>query len=111
MNARLSGRAQHDIEALYAYIFSTRGADAAEKFLAAVRKAVEFIAQNPYAGPHPTWATHHQSLRFWVIRGTKFLIFYIPDEREVSIERVLDGRKDVVRVLEHGIEEPPEEME
>src|SRR5437762_9735251 len=46
MNARLSGRAQHDIEVLYAYIFSTRGADAADKFLAAVRKAVEFIAQN-----------------------------------------------------------------
>jgi plasmid stabilization system protein ParE len=111
MNARLSGRAQHDLEVLYAYVFATRGVDAADRFLTIVRRAVEFIAQNPYAGPHPTWATRHQTLRFWVVRGTNFLIFYIPDEKEVSIERVLDGRKDVVRILEHGIEEPPEETE
>ena len=29
----------------------------------------------------------------------------------VSIERVLDGRWDVVRIMEHGIEEPPGEEE
>ncbi len=111
MNARLSDRARHDLDLIYAQIFATRGAAGADLFLDLARQATEFIAKNPYAGPHPNWATRHQTLRFWVISKTKFLIFYIPAENEVSIERVLDGRKDVVRILERGIEEPPEDAE
>jgi hypothetical protein len=47
-------------------------------------------------------------LRFWVISRTNFLIYYLPDERGVSIERVLDGRRDVARIIERGREEPPD---
>jgi hypothetical protein len=58
--------------------------------------------------PHPVWATKHRTLRFWVISKTNFLIYYLPDEYGVSIERVLDGRRDVARTIELGIEDPPE---
>jgi hypothetical protein len=47
-------------------------------------------------------------LRFWVISRTNFLIYYIPGELGVSIERILDGRRDVARIMEFGMEDPPD---
>jgi hypothetical protein len=47
-------------------------------------------------------------LRFWAIGRTNFLIYYLPDENGVSIERVLDGRRDVARIMELGEEEAPD---
>ena len=38
------------------------------------------------------------------------MIYYVPEEESVSIERVLDGRRDVVRILERGIEEAEEDL-
>jgi len=66
---------------------------------------VDFLVQNPQAGRHPRWATKHKTLRFWVISKTNFLIYYLPEENGVSIERVLDGRRDVARIMERGLEE------
>jgi len=67
-----------------------------------VRQAVVFLSEHPEAGPHPSWATRHKSLRFWVISKTNFLIYYFSDGYGVSIERVLDGRRDVKRIFEEG---------
>jgi plasmid stabilization system protein ParE len=111
MRARISGRAQNDLDCIYAHLYSARGTNAADEFLRRARQAVQFIAQNPHAGPHPNWATCHKTLRFWVISGTRFLIYYLPKEDGVSVERVLDGRRDVVRIMEKGIEDAPEETE
>jgi len=109
MKVRLSGHAQTDLDRTYAYLYANRGSKVADQFLNRARRATEFIAQNPCAGPHPNWATRHQSLRFWPISGTRFLIYYFAEEDGVSLERVLAGRRDVVRILEHGIEEPNED--
>src|SRR5207253_10614788 len=99
MRVRLSARGRYDLDRIYAYLYAAKGERAADQFLESARRATEFIAQNPHAGPHPAWATRQETLRSWVIRGTRFLIFYIPEENEVSIERVLDGRRDVIRIL------------
>jgi plasmid stabilization system protein ParE len=109
MKVQLSDRALADLDRIYAYLHLNRGIAAADQFLQRARKAVEFIGQHPFAGPCPNWATQHRTLRFWVISGTRFLIFHIPEEKAVSIERVLDARRDVIRILEKGLEEPPEE--
>ena len=111
MSARISARAQDDLAYIYARLSATAGGDAADQFLGRARQATSFLAQNPHAGPHPSWATRHKDLRFWVIRGTRFLIYYFPDEMGVSIERVLDGRRDVRRIMELGIEDPSDEEE
>lgn len=109
MKVQLSEHALADLDRIYAYLFLNRGLAAADQFLQRARNAVGFIGQHPFAGPHPNWATRHRTLRFWVISGTRFLIFYIPQEDGVSVERVLDGRRDVIRILERGLEEPPKE--
>ena len=102
----LNDSLQSDLDRIFAYIFVRGGEKAADRFLELAQEATEFLVQNPLAGPHPRWATRHRTLRFWVISKTNFLIFYLPDEHGVSIERVLDGRRDVARIMELGIEDP-----
>jgi plasmid stabilization system protein ParE len=108
MNARISARARSDFDRIYAYITIRQGPKAADQFLELARDATEFLLKHPLAGSHPTWATRHGTLRFWVIRKTKYLIYYLPEEEGISIERVLDGRRDVARIMELGREEPPD---
>jgi len=109
MNARVSARARDDLACIFAYISSRHGEEAADRFLALAEQAVSFLAKNPAAGPHPRWRSRHKALRFWVISKTNYLIYYFADESGVSIERVLDGRRDVKRIIERGLEEPQEE--
>jgi plasmid stabilization system protein ParE len=108
MNARISARAQADLDHIFAYTFVQHGAEAADRFLELAQQAAGFLARHPQAGPHPRWATRHKALRFWVISRTNYLIYYLPDEQGVSIERVLDGRRDVARIIDLGEEDPPE---
>jgi plasmid stabilization system protein ParE len=106
MNVRIGARARDDLHLIYAYICGRQGVQAADKFLALAREAVVLLVQHPDAGPHPRWATRHRALRFWVISKTNFLIYYLPEAYGVSIERVLDGRRDVKRIIEKGWDLP-----
>jgi plasmid stabilization system protein ParE len=106
MNSRISARAQSDLDRIYAYISVRQGSRAAERFVELAQEAAGFLAKHPSAGPHPRWATRHKTLRYWVISKTNFLIYYLPDEHGVSIERVLNGRRDVARIMEFGVEDP-----
>ena len=106
MTARVSARAQSDLDCIFAYIATHQSLKAAERFLTLAKEAATFLLQHPLAGPHPRWATRHSALRFWVISKTNYLIYYFPMEDGVSIERVLDGRRDVRRIIKHGLEEP-----
>ena len=105
MSARISARARDDLDYIFACICARQGMDAGDRFLDLARQAVAFLVQHPEAGPHPSWAARHKTLLFWVISKTKFLIYYFPEDRGVSIERVLDGRRDVKRIIEQGFEE------
>jgi len=105
MNVRISARARSDLDCIFAYISVQQGSEAADQFLELAQEAARFLVQNPLAGPHPRWATRHRTLRFWVISKTNFLIYYLPDVNGVSIERVLDGRRDVARIIELGLED------
>ena len=106
MSARISARARDDLDYIFAFICARQGMAAGNQFLDLARQTVAFLVQHPEAGPHPSWAARHKTLRFWVISKTNFLIYYFPEDRGVSIERVLDGRRDVERIIEQGFEEP-----
>jgi len=110
MKVLISQRAEADLARIYGYI-AARNPEAAEAFQTQAEKALALLGRHPELGPRPGWATRHAKLRFWVIsRFHNYLIYYEPKENGVSVERVLDGRRDVRRVMEEGIEEePPEE--
>lgn len=46
-----------------------------------------------------------------VISRSSYVICYEPSAEEVSLERVLDGRRDVRRIMESGFEEPGDEVD
>jgi plasmid stabilization system protein ParE len=100
MIVRISARASNDFANIYGYIHTNRGLESAERFLDAARRAKEFLAEHPEAGPHPQWTSRHKNLRFWVISRTNYIIYYFALHDHVSIERVLDGRRDVKRIID-----------
>ena len=107
MKVLISARAEEDLAGIYAYI-AARNPDAAERFRTEAENALALLGQHPELGPRPGWKTRHVRLRFWVIsRFHNYLIYYEPREDAVSVERVLDGRRDVRRIMEEGVEDPP----
>ena len=109
MNLRISRLAEEDLSHIYAHI-AFHDAGAAERFRVEVEKAASLLAKHPRLGPRPSWKTRHRRLRFWVISDfNNYLIYYEPLKDGVSIERVLDGRRDVRRIMENGLEEPSKE--
>ena len=109
MRVLISRQAEADLAHIFAYI-AARNPDAAEAFKREAEKALALLGQHPQLGPRPGWATRHTRLRFWVIsRFHNYVIYYEPGQEAVSVERVLDGRRDVRRILEESIEEPPPE--
>ena len=106
MKILISRLAEEDLAGIYAYI-AARHPDAAERFRIEAEKALTSLSRNPELGPRPGWKTGHTRLRFWVIsRFHNYLIYYEAGQGTVSIERVLDGRRDVRRIVEEGIEHP-----
>ena len=96
MKVLISQRAEEDLARIYGYI-ATRHPDAAERFRIEAEKALASLGRNPELGPRPGWKTCHTRLRFWVIsRFHNYLIYYEPRKDAVSIERVLDGRREPV---------------
>lgn len=109
MNVRISRLAEVDLAHIYGHIAS-HDSDAAERFRIEAEKAIRLLAGHPELGPRPSWKTRHKRLRFCVIsRFNNFLIYYEPHKDGIAIARVLDGRRDVRRIIEKGQEEPAEE--
>jgi plasmid stabilization system protein ParE len=106
MTVRISARARDDLELIYSLICARQGIGAADHFLEKAQEAVRFLTQHPHAGPHPQWTSRHKQLRFWVISRSNFIIYYFSDQSRISIERVLDGRRDVKRIMDLQREEP-----
>jgi len=109
MMVRISERAEEDLSRIYARI-DAEDPEAAQRFKVQAEKAMALIAQHPKLGPRPGWETRHSHLRFWVIsRFQNYLIYYEPLEGGISIERVLDGRRDVRSIIERGSDDTPSE--
>jgi plasmid stabilization system protein ParE len=103
----ISQRAEDDLARIYAFLFAHAAPDVAERFRANAERALAHLGRHPETGPHPGWATRHRALRFWVVSRTPYLIYYECRSNAVSIERVLDGRRDAHRIIELGIQDAP----
>ena len=105
MKVLISQRAEDDLARIYSYI-ATHNPDVAERFKTEAERALTLLA-NIRAGAAPGWETRHTMLRFWVIsRFHNYLIYYEPRETGVSLNECSDGRRDVRRIMEEGVEDP-----
>jgi plasmid stabilization system protein ParE len=109
MTVLISARAEADLARVYADLAIHYDIDAAERFRMRAERALGQLGTHAFLGPHPAWATRHKRLRFWVISKSNYILYYEALQDAVSIERILDGRRDVHRIVELGIEDAAEE--
>ena len=107
----ISREAEDDLARIYTYLCTRYDLEAAERFRIRAEKALILLSEHPDIGPHPGWATRHQRLRFWIVSKSNYIIYYESMHDKISIERVLDGRRNVHRIIELGLEDEPDEIE
>ncbi|MGH7976613.1 MAG: type II toxin-antitoxin system RelE/ParE family toxin [Limisphaerales bacterium] len=97
-----SEQALNDVADIHLFI-AVENADAAERFLAALRLSFRTLAQWPEIGPrYQSNRTELSGLRFWPVRRfANYLIFYraTAAPRRLHIVRVLHGARDIPQVL------------
>ena len=88
--------ARADIEQAAAYYFDTAGLAVAERFVAAVEAAVARAATHPEAGSaRYAQALDRPGLRFWLVRGFPYLVFYRDAGVYLDVWRVLHAERDI----------------
>ena len=106
MNVSVRSAAREDILRQYYYCAIEKDtARAAERFLGAVRSAIEMLCRTPGAGaPKLLENPSLSGLRSWPIRGFPAMrIYYIHSEDELRIVRVLHGKRDINPLLEEDV--------
>ena len=72
-----------------------------DRFLAATRAGIEHVSQTPHAGaPRPMKNHRLVGLRTWPVDGFGDIkIYYLVEDGELLVVRVLHGRRDIEGVL------------
>lgn len=99
--------AREDILRQYRYYLIEKDAEAAaERFLAAVRTAMEQLFQHPFAGsPKHLRSAELEGLRTWTVKGFPAIrVYYLVYDERILVVRVLHGRRDLGRLLERDVE-------
>ncbi len=109
MSVRVSiaGRAEADLAHQYRWYLDNAGVEVAERFLEAFDGTVARLAKHPQLGhPRRFRAPELAGIRSFPVGGSfgVHLVFYRASLRELSIERVMHGSRDLPRQLL----EPPE---
>ncbi len=96
----LSSKAAADFEAIQDRTFEKFGYTQLLRSQRAFYDAFENLALNPDIGrPRPDLTRRHPEFRFWTVLR-RFVIVYEPLTDGVEIVRVLDGVRDLPRVLD-----------
>ncbi len=73
--------------------------DAAERFCAAVERALRLLSQHPQLGAKAGYA-HAPQVRKWVLRSfSNYLLFYLENAGEVRMVRLLHGAQDLPSLI------------
>ena len=93
---RILPLAQADLFSTWLYLSERAGLEIALRMERRFYRAFEQLAQQPYAG-HSRDDLTPLPLRFWSV--PPYLVVYRPDPLPIRIMRVLDGRRDLQRIL------------
>jgi plasmid stabilization system protein ParE len=105
----IQASARSDILRQYRYYLDQNLPDIAERFLLAVKYAVDTAIATPDAGT-PKHLDNPQlaGLRTWTIHGfDEFRLYYLVRNNSFTVVRVLHGRRDIGSILENQPVEDP----
>jgi toxin ParE1/3/4 len=97
MRLFLSGRAQSDMDEIWAYIASDQGRiEAADRVLDSISRILHLLSRNPYLGRSRD-SDLRPGLRSYPI--SNYVIFYRIDHDVLCIVRVLHGSRNIRPIL------------
>ncbi len=101
-NIILLPQANKDIDEHFEYI-AQDDFDTALKFFDAIRQSIAQLARMPGMGAaYPLENTRLEGLRRWPVKGfNKHLIFYLTDDEQIQVLRVLHSARDLPSILEN----------
>lgn len=94
---RVAPKAERDIDQIGAYYVACYSDHAAERLIADFYSAFALLADMPELG-HSRDDLTSLALRFWPVRK-RYLIVYRAVVGQIEIIRLLDGHRDVPRIL------------
>lgn len=85
------------------YLLAMDLPEIAIRFREAARRTIHSLRQHPLVGPRCFSSNPQlQNFRSWPVTGFEAIrIYYLLDEDVVHIIRILHGKRDVRRILEH----------
>ncbi|MEO7150422.1 MAG: type II toxin-antitoxin system RelE/ParE family toxin [Burkholderiaceae bacterium] len=100
-------RADADVtEAIDHYLVEASGA--APGFVEALEAAYAHIRRAPATGsPRYAHELNLPGLRFWPLKRYPYMVFYVSRADRIEVWRVLHGKRDLPRWLQHGADDEP----
>jgi len=96
----LTPLAKADIFKIWAYIAEDNEA-AADRVEQSIYDACKFVAESPFLG-HSCQDLTQRALRFWTLtRYPNYTIVYRPETAPVQVVAVLQGKRNIKRVLKN----------
>ena len=99
-NVTLTPEAIEDILEIYNYILEQDGEERAEAILNRLEQAAYRLDKLPLRGKLPEELVPFGNRKVREIQETPWRVFYRPEEKEIFVLRVLDGRRAVKEILE-----------
>ena len=105
MQANLRELAATDIEAAITYYRDEAGAAIASDFVNALEQEINNLCQHPLTGSlRFAFELEIPNLRSWPLNKFPYLIFYLPNNNQIDIWRVLHAQRDIPK---HLTPDPP----
>ena len=96
MQVHLRAVAANDVETAVAYYREEAGHETALDFVETLEAAISHLQQHPFIGSlRFAFELEIPGLRSWPLQKFPYLVFYMPDDQEIDIWRVLHARRDI----------------
>lgn len=94
-------RARRDLREILAYYIETAGVETARHFREAAAQTFHQLSKFPLQGvPGKVRRSEYRDIRMWRVRGFEmYLVFYLPRQDGIPVERVIHAARDYRRVL------------
>ena len=89
-------QAERDVDEPIAYYLEQRAVDVAPGFIDDLEKDYSHIGRHPAAGsPRYAHELNLPDLRFWLVPGYPYVVFYVEYDDHVDVWRVLHAQQDI----------------
>lgn len=100
MELRVHPQARRDVDAAFAYYMREASEATALRFVDDVEQALHLLCAHPAIGSRRHEASARlPGLRAWPLRPWLYLVFYLPQDHQLDILRVLHTARDLPATL------------